>query len=139
MFIGFTLGALAMSGNYTLRHTSAAIAPVVILGVPIFDTLFVIGVRLVRRIPVMHGSPDHYAVRLRNNGVSAGLIAGGSYIVAAGLGVVGLFICQVPEGTALTLVIGLAALVGLVILGLWRIGRGPGAPDLEKRPDRGPR
>ena len=43
----------------------AAAAPALILGVPLFDMLFVMYVRFRRGLPVMLGSPDHVALRLR--------------------------------------------------------------------------
>jgi UDP-GlcNAc:undecaprenyl-phosphate GlcNAc-1-phosphate transferase len=65
MFIGLMLGALAMNNSYTRQNLVAALAPLVILGVPIFDMLFVMYVRYRRGLPVMLGSPDHFALRLR--------------------------------------------------------------------------
>lgn len=65
MFIGLMLGALAMNNSYTRKNLVASLAPVIILGVPVFDMLFVMYVRFRRGIPVMRGSPDHFALRLR--------------------------------------------------------------------------
>lgn len=126
MFLGFMLGALAMRGEYTIiaGHEVAAITPAVILGVPIFDTIFVTGARLARGIPVMRGSPDHFAVRLRTHGVSAGMIALITYISAALLGVAALLICTMGRWISVGIGVGLAVMAGIVILGLWRLGRG---------------
>ncbi|HET6279099.1 MAG TPA: MraY family glycosyltransferase [Candidatus Polarisedimenticolia bacterium] len=65
MFIGLMLGALAMNNSYTRENLIAALAPVVILGVPVFDMLFVMWIRRRRGMPMMLGSPDHFALRLR--------------------------------------------------------------------------
>ncbi|HKN46652.1 MAG TPA: MraY family glycosyltransferase, partial [Candidatus Polarisedimenticolia bacterium] len=65
MFVGLMLGALAMNNSYTRANLVASVAPVVILGVPVFDMLFVMYVRYRRGMPVMLGSPDHFALRLR--------------------------------------------------------------------------
>ncbi len=65
MFVGLMVGALAMNNSYTRANLVACLAPVVILGVPIFDMIFVMYVRHRRGIPVMLGSPDHFALRLR--------------------------------------------------------------------------
>ena len=128
MFLGFMLGALAMSGHYTFNHRWAAIAPVVLLGVPIFDTLYVMCVRAARGIPLMQGSPDHFAVRLRRNGWSAAAIATLTYGVAGMLGGVALVLCLVPVSTAVAILVALAGATLLVVLGLWRLGRGPTRP-----------
>lgn len=63
--IGLLLGALAMNNGYTANNDLAALAPALILGVPLFDMLFVMYVRWRRGLPVMLGSPDHVALRLR--------------------------------------------------------------------------
>lgn len=131
MFLGFMLGALAMSPRYTFNHELGAAAPLVILGVPIFDTLFVMLVRAVHRIPLMRGSPDHFAVRLRNHGVSAVAIAAGSYVVTAVLGGTALLLCTSARPTALTILVVLSVAGGLVLVGFWRLGRGPAAAPQE--------
>jgi UDP-GlcNAc:undecaprenyl-phosphate GlcNAc-1-phosphate transferase len=65
LFLGLTLGAVAMDNAYTRENHLAAVAPALILGVPLFDMLFVMYVRYRRGLPVMLGSPDHVALRLR--------------------------------------------------------------------------
>lgn len=133
MFLGFMLGALAMSGHYTFNHRVAAVAPVILLGVPIFDTFYVMGVRAVRGIPLMQGSPDHFAVRLRRNGWSAAAIATLSYSASGALGATALALCLVPQETAIVILVALAGATFLVVLALWRLGRGPTRPS--KRAD----
>lgn len=125
MFLGFMLGALAMKGHYTFNHRVGAVAPVVILGVPIFDTFFVMGVRAVRRLPLMHGSPDHFAVRLRNHGVRSGIIAVLGYGAAIMLGVCAMLLVYVPRLWAYGVLAFLAVAALAVVLGLWRLGREP--------------
>lgn len=127
MLLGFMLGALAMIGQYTFRHKLAAIAPIIILGVPIFDTAFVMGARAVRRIPLMRGSPDHFAVRLRNHGMRSGRIALIGYVSSAGLGAAGLAICWTAIEIAAAITAGAAAFALVATLVLWRMGRAPGA------------
>jgi UDP-GlcNAc:undecaprenyl-phosphate GlcNAc-1-phosphate transferase len=65
LFLGLMLGATAMNNAYTKTNRLAAVAPALILGVPLFDMLFVMYVRKRRGLPVMLGSPDHVALRLR--------------------------------------------------------------------------
>jgi UDP-GlcNAc:undecaprenyl-phosphate GlcNAc-1-phosphate transferase len=65
MFIGLMLGALGMNNSYTRENLVASVAPVVILGVPVFDMLFVMYIRYRRGLPIMIGSPDHVALRVR--------------------------------------------------------------------------
>ncbi len=88
LFIGMMLGSLAMIGSYTRNNDMAYLAPVLILGIPIFDTFLVMFIRWLKKRPVMFGSPDHYALRLRKMGLSvrgvlimsavAGILLGGA-------------------------------------------------------------
>jgi UDP-GlcNAc:undecaprenyl-phosphate GlcNAc-1-phosphate transferase len=125
MFLGFMLAALSMIGQYTFHHRLGALAPVLILAVPIFDTFFVMGARAIRRIPLMRGSPDHYAVRLRNRGIKPGKIALFSYVAAAIGGGAGVAITDLPIEIA-AVVVGVTLLLGFGAAAYFaRIGRGP--------------
>jgi UDP-GlcNAc:undecaprenyl-phosphate/decaprenyl-phosphate GlcNAc-1-phosphate transferase len=66
MFIGLLLGAMTMIERYPSDHPLSLLTPVFILGIPIFDTLFVMYVRYRRGLPIFWGSPDHIAIRLRH-------------------------------------------------------------------------
>lgn len=125
MFLGFMLGALAMNGHYTFKHVAAAGAPIVILGVPIFDTIFVMGARILRGIPVMRGSPDHFAVRLRNHGYRPSVIALIGYVASGLLGAAALTMCVVSEVAALAVGAIIAFFGILAAFALWRLGRSP--------------
>lgn len=86
LLIGLLLGALAMNNGYTRNNDLAALAPAMILGVPIFDMLFVVYVRRRRGMPVMLGSPDHVALRLRKWRLSTRQTVLASYGATALLG-----------------------------------------------------
>jgi UDP-GlcNAc:undecaprenyl-phosphate GlcNAc-1-phosphate transferase len=86
LFVGLMLGALAMNNSVTAHNRVASLAPAVILGVPIFDTLFVMYVRWKRGLPVMRGSPDHFALRLRKWRLSVRQTVFASYAATAVLG-----------------------------------------------------
>ncbi|MDR4479640.1 MAG: MraY family glycosyltransferase [Nitrospira sp.] len=113
MFIGLMLGALSMIGKYTEGHSVSLLTPVLILGMPIFDTLFVMYIRFLRGLPVFLGSPDHFAIRLRHWGLSVTQVVVLSYVGAALLGGIGLLVMAVPQSIAVILsgvtVLGLAA------------------------------
>jgi UDP-GlcNAc:undecaprenyl-phosphate/decaprenyl-phosphate GlcNAc-1-phosphate transferase len=121
MFLGFMLGALAMTNHYTFVHPYGALAPILILGVPIFDTLFVMAVRRAKGRPVMQGSPDHFAVRLRKAGFGRWPIAGTGYGAGGLLGTGGLTICLVDAQMALAIFGGLLLLTTVVVVALLRI------------------
>jgi UDP-GlcNAc:undecaprenyl-phosphate GlcNAc-1-phosphate transferase len=113
MFIGLMLGSLAMINAYTEVNRIAALAPALILGVPLFDMLFVMYIRWRRGLPVMLGSPDHVALRLRRWRLSIRQTVLLSYAVTFALGAVAVSITLLPAREALIL-IGIVAVVALV-------------------------
>ena len=98
MFIGMMMGALAMIGNYTSKNTVGCIVPVIILGVPIFDTFFVMYVRWRRGLHIIAGSPDHFALRLRKWRLSTKQTVITSYLITLLLGIAGLVMIRVDTG-----------------------------------------
>ena len=121
LFIGLMLGALAMNNGYTRRNAVSALAPVVILGLPLLDLLFVSVVRWRRGIPIFRGSADHIALRLRRRGLSVRQTVGVCYAASAAFGVLGVAMTLVPGQAAV--VILLAAVVAA--LGLCFVVRQP--------------
>lgn len=106
MFIGLLLGAMAMIGKYPSDHPLSLLTPVFILGIPIFDTLFVMYIRYQRGLPIFWGSPDHIAIRLRHWGMSVPQIVVASYVSTAIVGGVGLMLMTVDQQTAWILCLG---------------------------------
>ena len=117
MFIGLMLGALAMNNSYTRENLVAALAPVVILGVPVFDMLFVMYLRHRRGLPVMLGSPDHFALRLRKWRLSTRQTVLASYLATLLLGA--LAIAMMVAGTAVAGGVLAAILVASIGLGIF--------------------
>ena len=108
---------MAMNNSYTSKNLVASLAPVVILGIPIFDMLFVMFVRWRRGIPVMRGSPDHFALRLRKWRLTTRQTVGTSYLATALLGCVAIAMMLVEGRTALVLLGGTA--VAALALGFY--------------------
>lgn len=106
MFIGLLLGAMAMIGKYPSDHPLSLLTPVFILGIPIFDTLFVMYIRYQRGLPIFWGSPDHIAIRLRHWGMSVPQIVGVSYVATAVVGGIGLMMMTVSQDVAGVLCLG---------------------------------
>lgn len=75
MFLGLTLGGISLAGAYTPASPWGLLTPALILSVPLFDTLYVMTLRLWRGLSPFLGSPDHLAVRLRLIGWPAQSIA----------------------------------------------------------------
>jgi UDP-GlcNAc:undecaprenyl-phosphate GlcNAc-1-phosphate transferase len=114
LFLGLMLGALAMNNSYTSRNLVASLSPVVILGVPIFDMLLVMFIRWRRGIPIMRGSPDHFALRLRKWRLSTRQTVAVSYAATALLGGVGVAMMLLDARSAALLLAG-TALGGLAL------------------------
>jgi UDP-GlcNAc:undecaprenyl-phosphate GlcNAc-1-phosphate transferase len=128
MFIGLMLGALSMMGKYTEGHSVSLLTPVLILGMPIFDTLFVMYIRFLRGLPIFLGSPDHMAIRLRHWGLSVTHVVVISYLGAALLGGIGLLVMTVPQQPAM-IVSGLTLLcLAVAALALTRLNVSSGVP-----------
>ena len=109
MFIGMMMGALAMIGNYTTQNTLACLAPVLILGIPIFDTFFVMYIRYRRGMSIITGSPDHFALRLRKWRLTTKQTVVISYGISLLLGVVALLLMFLDPLTAGLIMLLLAA------------------------------
>ena len=116
LFIGLMLGALAMNNAYTRRNLVAALSPAVILGVPLFDMLFVMYVRRRRGLPVMLGSPDHFALRLRKWRLSTRQTVLASWGAALLLGLAAIaMMAATGEAAALLLLALLVSGLGLAL------------------------
>ncbi|MEI7750662.1 MAG: MraY family glycosyltransferase [Candidatus Omnitrophota bacterium] len=70
-FLGLILAALALTARYaTLDRPVALLAPILLLGFPILDTLFLILMRLRKGKSAFNKSEDHMALRFLKKGYS---------------------------------------------------------------------
>lgn len=70
LFLGFMLAAISIEGVMKSVATIAVIVPILILGVPIFDTTFAIFRRLLNGQSIMAADKGHLHHRLLNRGFS---------------------------------------------------------------------
>lgn len=70
LFLGFMLAAISIEGVMKSVATIAVITPIIILGVPIFDTTFAIFRRLISGKSIMSADKGHLHHRLLNRGFS---------------------------------------------------------------------
>ena len=70
LMLGFVLSSVAMGESYSRVNPLAILAPILILGVPIFDTLFIMFLRHRRGVSMFRGSPDHLALRMVKLGLN---------------------------------------------------------------------
>jgi UDP-GlcNAc:undecaprenyl-phosphate GlcNAc-1-phosphate transferase len=121
LFVGMTLGALAMTMSYTARNPLGWLAPLMILAVPLADTVYVTVLRLRAGRKIYHGSPDHFPLRLQRRlggaTVPAVLLVYAAAIVLGGLGLV----VMALDARTTAVVVGVAAALGLGAL--WWLAR----------------
>ena len=119
LFLGLTLGALAMVMDYTHHNPLGFLAPLFILALPIVDTAYVTVLRVRAGRKIYHGSPDHFPLRLRKrlggSTVRAVLVSYAAAVVLGGAGIALLFVGVRTTLwiTGVTAVLVLAALVWL--------------------------
>ena len=121
MLIGLLLGAMAMIEQYPSDHPLSLLTPVFIVGIPIFDTLFVMYVRYRRGLPIFWGSPDHAVIRLRHWGMSVPQIVITSYVATAVVGVIGLMMLSVSMEVGWVLCAGTAGALLLLTMLLKKV------------------
>ena len=125
LFIGFMLAALSMNAGYTRFNLVAAISPALILGVPLFDLAFVMYVRWKKGVPVMTGSPDHFALRLQRCRLSVRETAVVSYVMTGMLGGTALLISQMPLQLATAIIAGAVSMALITAFLLMKVDADP--------------
>jgi UDP-GlcNAc:undecaprenyl-phosphate GlcNAc-1-phosphate transferase len=65
MILGLIIGSLAMMVSYTRFNKLAFVSSLFILGIPLFDLVYVSILRIIKGKMPFWGSPDHFALRLR--------------------------------------------------------------------------
>ena len=97
-FLGFTLAALGVMGEWTEDRIISCSIPVLILGVPLFDFAYIILARIIRgetrtlRDIIDHCAPDHLSHRLTWIGFSQSRAVLFIYLMAIALGVSGILL-----------------------------------------------
>jgi UDP-GlcNAc:undecaprenyl-phosphate GlcNAc-1-phosphate transferase len=116
LFLGFILAALGIKLRFPGRLDIVTwMVPVVVLGLPVFDTTLVVISRLRRSVPVYQGGKDHVSHRLVAMGLTQREAVLILYLVCGALGVLAIFITQASllEGYVIG---GAIALIGLLAL-----------------------
>lgn len=70
LFLGFMLGALSLTGAMKVAATVSVVLPILILGIPIFDTTFAIVRRMANKKPIFEADKGHLHHRLLGVGLS---------------------------------------------------------------------
>ena len=101
LFIGFVLAAISLGESYTHINNIALFSPLLILGVPLYDTLLVMILRFQQGKSIFLGSRDHYALRLEALGLDRKKIVLLSYLFCFILGLLAFIITKVTFYLAL--------------------------------------
>lgn len=95
-FLGYTLATVSMLGMAKTYTVMAIILPIIILALPIFDTLFAIGRRVLSGKSIMEADRGHLHHRLIDLGLSQRQAVFVLYSIAAILGVFAIVLMKGP-------------------------------------------
>lgn len=132
MLLGFLMATLGVKLRpVSLQHRTLWLVPVLILGVPIFDTTLISISRLRRGfLPFTTPGKDHTAHRLSNVGLGQRGAVLLLYTAGAIFGIAALSLVAIPPSAAY-LVVGIIALAGAA--GIWLLERAPYERQQKKR------
>jgi UDP-GlcNAc:undecaprenyl-phosphate GlcNAc-1-phosphate transferase len=123
LFLGFMLAVVGIKLRFAENVDIVTwMVPVLILGVPIFDTTLVTISRLLRRVnPLTTPGKDHLSHRLVYMGFTQREAVMILYLVWGGLGLLAIFVTQatILEGYAVGAAVALAGIVALIALERW--------------------
>ena len=114
LLTGFVLAALSLGTAYTRVNNVAVFAPILILGLPLYDTFLVIYLRFHRGQSPFLGSHDHFALRLERYGFFREEILIMSYAMSLLLSYAAFQVTSVPTFYSIIIYI----VVGAFALGL---------------------
>jgi UDP-GlcNAc:undecaprenyl-phosphate GlcNAc-1-phosphate transferase len=109
--VGFVLASIALGTRYSDVNPLGVYAPLLILGLPILDTLYVMGLRMGRGHNPFKGSRDHYALRLEALGWSRRRVVAVSALLALMLSCCAWLVTLLPTSQAL----GVYTAVGVLV------------------------
>ena len=119
LFLGFMIAILSVVGPLKRSTIIAVVIPVLVLGIPIFDTFFAIIRRLLNGQPIMKADKGHLHHRLLARGFTQKQAVLLMYVVSALFGLCALALTAVSTQAA-TLIILIVA--GAVFIGVRKLG-----------------
>jgi len=116
LFIGYIMAAFTLLCRFQAPETSyvAAFAPLLVFGVPIYDTLSVVLARFLRGMPPWEGDRNHFAHRLVKIGMGERVAVIFSYFIALTLGLVAILTTQVTFFGALLIGLIFFSIIGVI-------------------------
>lgn len=119
LFLGFVLACLSVTGLAKSAALISLFVPVIILGIPIFDTFFAIVRRVNNGMPIFKPDKAHLHHRLMDMGNSHRRTVIIIYIISILLGAVGVLLMYLTSPQAMLI---LAILTVAMVIGAGRIG-----------------
>lgn len=119
LFLGFMLAVISIEGVMKSVATIAIVVPIIILGLPIFDTTFAIFRRLLNGRPIMEADKGHLHHKLLQRGLSQRQTVLILYLIS---GVFGLSAVLIAKANSKQAVIIAGIIIILIILFARRLG-----------------
>jgi len=119
LFLGYTLAALTVSNSYVTTASVSQlpiVVPVLVLGVPMFDTFSVMVIRWREKRPLFVGDNCHFSHRLVKLGMSARQAVTFIYLVTFCVGVSAILIPELNFYQSLIVLVQEALIFGLITL-----------------------
>lgn len=115
------LAAVGIKLRFTNTDVVTWMIPVVILGIPIFDTVLVVISRLRRGVSPLQGGKDHLSHRLVRLGWTNREAVMALYLVCGALGMIASLLVQASIAEAYTVAVILVVFGGIALVRLERI------------------
>lgn len=110
-FLGFTLGAISIQGTLKSYAAISIAIPLLVLGLPLFDTAFAIFRRLANRKPIMSADRGHLHHRLIDMGLSHKQSVIVMYTASAALGLCAIVLADKGALSAIILLVAVSVFV----------------------------
>jgi UDP-GlcNAc:undecaprenyl-phosphate GlcNAc-1-phosphate transferase len=129
LFIGYILAAVALKLKLDRADLAAWLVPLLILGVPIFDTTVVVISRIRRGVSPLRGGTDHISHRLVRIGWTRREAVMALYLVCGVLGMLAIFVARATTSEAITVgaIVLVVAILALSKLEAIDVGSGGSA------------
>ena len=121
MFLGFVLGAIAIRGSQKGATAVALLIPIIVLGLPLIDTILAMARRLLRGVPISAGDRQHIHHILVKSGFTKRQVAFLLYGLCVLFGMVALLVMVMKNQFAAG-VLGVMFLIAMVSYWVQRLG-----------------
>ena len=118
LFLGYILAAVALKLKFDTSETLWWLIPILVLGVPLFDTILVFGSRIRRGVSPFRGGKDHVSHRLVSVGWTNREAVMALYLACGALGIVAVLVAKstVIEGAAIGAILAVVAMMAIAKL-----------------------